>query len=239
MMHRMLKIASLLLSYPEPALHAGLAELRAVLGAAETGGARERALMLRLVDDLARLDLMEAQERYVYLFDRTRTLSLHLFEHVHGESRDRGQAMVDLMEMYERAGFEIDAKELPDYLPLFLEFLSTRSTEEIHDLLAQTAHILNVLAERLTKRESAYAGVMVALGTLAGVEPDAALVEQLLSTPEDDPDDLAALDRVWEDEVVTFGGNAGENACGPDRLRTQLRAAGRKPADPDKAPIHA
>jgi nitrate reductase molybdenum cofactor assembly chaperone NarJ/NarW len=239
MMHRMLKIASLLLSYPEPALHAGLAELRAVLGAAETGGARERALMLRLVDDLARLDLMEAQERYVHLFDRTRTLSLHLFEHVHGESRDRGQAMVDLMEMYERAGFEIDAKELPDYLPLFLEFLSTRSTEEIHDLLAQTAHILNVLAERLTKRESAYAGVMVALGTLAGVEPDAALVEQLLSTPEDDPDDLAALDQIWEDEVVTFGGNAGENACGPDRLRSQLRAAGRKPADPAKAPIHA
>jgi nitrate reductase beta subunit len=187
----------------------------------------------------ARLDLMEAQERYVHLFDRTRTLSLHLFEHVHGESRDRGQAMVDLMEMYERAGLEIDAKELPDYLPLFLEFLSTRSTEEIHDLLAQTAHILNVLAERLTKRDSAYAGVMVALGTLAGVEPDAALVERLLSTPEDDPDDLAALDKVWEDEIVTFGGNAGENACGPDRLRSQLRAAGRKPADPAKAPIHA
>ncbi|MEJ2459788.1 MAG: hypothetical protein P8Y58_17260 [Novosphingobium sp.] len=49
-----------------------------------------------LIDDLVTRDLYDAQERYVLLFDRTRKLSLHLFEHVHGESRDRGQAMVDL-----------------------------------------------------------------------------------------------------------------------------------------------
>jgi nitrate reductase delta subunit len=235
----MLKILSLLLSYPEAVLHAALDEVRQVLADETIGSARERLLVTRLLDDLARLDLIEAQERYVHLFDRTRTLSLHLFEHVHGESRDRGQAMVDLMEMYERAGFVIDAKELPDYLPLFLEFLSTRSPEEIRDLLGQTAHIHSALAERLGKRDSAYANAFVVLGMLAGEKPDKALLKQLMDMPDIDPDDLGALDQVWEEEVVTFGGNAGENACGPDRLRSQIRAAGRKPADPPAPAMHA
>jgi len=231
-MNTMLKIVSLLLSYPTEAIHAGLPELKTLLADETSGGKAERALLARLVDDLLRLDLMEAQERYVYLFDRTRTLSLHLFEHVHGESRDRGQAMVDLMEMYDGAGFEIDAKELPDFLPLFLEFLSTRSPEEIHDMLDQTAHIVTAIRERLQKRDSIYRYAFAALETLSQSTPDKALLAELLKAPEDDPDDLAALDRIWEEEIVTFGGNAGENACGPDRLRTQIRAAARKPTDP-------
>ena len=238
-MNRMLKIISLLLSYPEADLHAGLDEIGQALADQGTGNTRERALLGRLVDDLAHLDLIESQERYVHLFDRTRTLSLHLFEHVHGESRDRGQAMVDLMEMYERAGFVIDAKELPDYLPLFLEFLSTRSSEEIADLLGETAHIHSALVERLRKRESVYANAFVVLGMLAGERPDKALLKQLMDMPDIDPDDLGALDKIWEEEIVTFGGNAGENACGPDRLRSQLRAAGRKPADPPAPAMHA
>jgi nitrate reductase delta subunit len=238
-MNRLLKVISLLLTYPEAELLAGLGELRQVLADETTGGARERALLTRIVDGLARLDLIEAQERYVHLFDRTRTLSLHLFEHVHGESRERGQAMVDLMDTYEQAGFVIDAKELPDYLPLFLEFLSTRTTEEIRDLLGQTAHIHSALAERLGKRDSIYANAFVTLGMLAGERPDKALLKQLMDMPDIDPDDLGALDKIWEEEVVTFGGNAGENACGPDRLRSQLRAAGRKPADPPAPAMHA
>lgn len=231
-MNTMLKITSLLLSYPTEAIHAGLPELKTLLADETSGGEAERALLARLVDDLLRLDLMEAQERYVYLFDRTRTLSLHLFEHVHGESRDRGQAMVDLMEMYDAAGFEIDARELPDFLPLFLEFLSTRSPEEIHDMLDQTAHIVTAIRERLQKRDSIYRYAFAALETLSQSTPDKALLAELLTAPEDDPDDLAALDRIWEEEIVTFGGNAGENTCGPDRLRTQIRAAARKPTDP-------
>lgn len=231
-MNTMLKIISLLLSYPDEEIHAGLGEIGQVLSDDAIGGARERALLGRIVDDIARLDLMEAQERYVHLFDRTRTLSLHLFEHVHGESRDRGQAMVDLAGMYGDAGFEIDAKELPDYLPLFLEFLATRSPEEVHDLLGQTLHIYSALAERLRKRDSVYANAFTVLETLASAKPDKKLVAQLMATPDVDPDDLAALDKIWEEEVVTFGGNAGENACGPDRLRTQMRAAARKPVDP-------
>ncbi|WP_417672499.1 nitrate reductase molybdenum cofactor assembly chaperone, partial [Roseibium sp.] len=186
---------------------------------------------LSFIDDLAPKDLFDLQERYVFLFDRTRSLALHLFEHVHGESRDRGQAMVDLMATYEAAGFEIGAKELPDYLPMFLEFLSVLPENEASELLGQTAHILAVLKERLRKRKSVYRNLFIVLESLALGKPDRALVKELLQHPEDDPADLEALDAVWEEEVVTFGGNSGENSCGPDRLQRQIRAAARKPAD--------
>lgn len=224
-----LKIASLLLSYPDQDLMAALPELKSALARREVSEP-VRLLFSRLIDDLARLDLLEAQERYVHLFDRSRSLSMHLFEHVHGESRDRGQAMVDLKTMYEDRGFEIDAREMPDYLPLFLEFLSLLPSEEAHELLAQTAHIVAAIGARLKRRPSAYANAFAALSLLTRSEPDAALLSALLSAEEDDPDDLEALDRIWEEEAVTFGGNAGEGACGPDRLRMQVRAAQRRPA---------
>lgn len=221
-----LKITSLLLSYPDEDLMAGLPDLKSALARREVAEPVQ-ILLTRLIDDLARLDVLDAQERYVHLFDRSRSLSMHLFEHVHGESRDRGQAMVDLKTMYEDHGFEIDAREMPDYLPMFLEFLSILPTEEAHELLAQTAHIIAAIGARLKKRPSAYANAFAALSLLTKTEPDAALLAVLLSAQEDDPDDLEALDRIWEEEVVTFGGNAGDGVCGPDRLRTQMRAAQR------------
>ena len=235
-MNRTLKIVSLLLTYPTRELQDEMPELKAVL----TGdtGVDERAvrLLTRLADNIAGLDLYDAQERYVHLFDRTRTLSLHLFEHVHGESRDRGGAMVDLMEMYRKGGFDINARELPDHLPMFLEFLSVRPEAEAREVLGQTTHILAALRERLKKRKSVYANAFAALEIIAREKPDEALLEGLLQEPLDDPDDLEALDRIWEEEVVTFGGNAGENACGPDRLQRQLRAHQRKPDSGAAAP---
>ena len=79
---------------------------------------------------------MDLQERYVASFDRGRARSLYLFEHVHGESRDRGQAMVNLLEIYRRHEFELNARELPDYIPLFMEYLAQRPDGEALDLLA-------------------------------------------------------------------------------------------------------
>ena len=234
-MNTALKVISLLLSYPTEDIRAALPEMKAALDDAGIGR-RETAALKRLADDIGALDLYDAQERYVFLFDRTRSLSLHLFEHVHGESRDRGQAMVDLMQMYEADGFEIDAKELPDYLPMFLEYLSVKPEAEAGELLGQTAHILAALRERLKKRKSVYVNAFAVLEALASGKPDANLLRELLETPEDDPADLEALDRVWEEEAVTFGGNAGENACGPDRLQRQIRASNRKPADLAQAP---
>lgn len=233
-----LKIISALLSYPTDELLAAGEELHAALAADTMTGRREKAWLGALIDDLSGRDLFDAQERYVLLFDRTRTLSLHLFEHVHGESRDRGQAMVDLAQMYEAQGFDIDALELPDYLPLFLEYLSTQSAEEVHNLLTQTLHITAALRERLQKRDSIYANAFLALEAIAGTRPNAEAVAGLLAEADHDPNDLEALDKIWEDEVVTFGGNAGEGACGPDRLRTQIRAARRPASRNDNAGDH-
>jgi len=234
-MNTVFKILSLVLSYPTDEIHAGMREIAAAAGECALGKA-EKELLQRLAYDIAKRDRYDAQERYVFLFDRTRSLSLHLFEHVHGESRDRGQAMVDLMTMYETDGFAVDAKELPDYLPMFLEYLSMKPEAEARELLGQTAHILAALRERLKRRSSVYANAFAVLEALAAGKPDAGLLSDLLKAAEDDPDDLKALDRVWEEEAVTFGGNAGEGACGPDRLGRQIRAASRKPADPAQPP---
>ena len=231
-MNKILKIISLLLSYPTKELQDEIPAMMDVLG--DTGVTTpHKVRVCKLAGDIVSQNLYDAQERYVYLFDRTRTLSLHLFEHVHGESRDRGQAMVDLKEMYEAEDLEICEKELPDYLPLFLEFLSTQPDDKAAELLGQIKHILIVLRERLKKRNSVYCNAFEVLEGLASGNSDVSLVDALLSQADDDPDDLDALDRIWEEEVVTFGGNAGEGSCGTDRIRTQLRAAGRRPRNPE------
>jgi nitrate reductase delta subunit len=221
-----------LLSAPSADLQTAIPEIEAAVASDPRLPAVDRARLAALATDIGGLDLYDAQERYVSLFDRTRTLSLHLFEHVHGESRDRGQAMVDLAQMYDRQGFDIDPGEMPDFLPLFLEYLSTQSDQEVHDLLGQTLHIVANLRARLQKRSSIYANAMLTLEAIAGIAPDAEKLDQLLEEPDHDPDDLDALDAVWESEAVTFGGGTGENNCGPDRLRMQVRAARRPPPQP-------
>ena len=139
------------------------------------------------------------------LFDRSRTLSLNLFEHVHGESRDRGGAMVSLVETYREGGFDPVTSELPDHLPVLLEFLSTRPFAEAQDTLADAAHIFEALNARLSRRESPYGAVFASLLQLAGVNADQEAVAEMLAQPDDDPTDLEALDEVWEESEVLFG----------------------------------
>jgi nitrate reductase delta subunit len=227
-----LKALSALLNYPSPDLQAAVRELRAIFGADRSISVAAAGALDSLIDDIADADIYDLQERYVLLFDRTRSLSLHLFEHVHGESRDRGQAMIDLQALYEKSGLAISASELPDFLPLFIEFLSTRPITEARDLLGQTAHILETLCERLEKRGSPYAAVFAALLDLAAArgKGDGAAV----AAEEDvDPMDLEALDADWEDEPVTFGPEALPGCR--DGLVARLRAAKRPPpaAQPD------
>ena len=149
---RTLKVLSALLTYPTPALIAAGPELKAVLEREAVLPWRERAAVATMIDDLAAHDLYDAQERYILMFDRTRSLSLHLFEHVHGESRDRGQAMVDLIKVYEDGGYAATAAELPDFLPLFLEFASTRPPAVAVELIGQPGHVFAAMRERLAKR---------------------------------------------------------------------------------------
>jgi nitrate reductase delta subunit len=204
-MTRTFKGLSALLTYPTAELQQAVPEIRAALDGEALLKASLRRQLDALLDEMAMGDLYDLQERYVFLFDRTRSLSLHLFEHVHGESRDRGQAMIDLKATYERAGLEIGATELPDFVPLFLEFLSLRPPAEAYELLGQPAHIFAALAERLRKRRSPYEAVFRALVALAAAKPKADAVSALLSEPDPDAADLAALDAAWEDAPVTFG----------------------------------
>jgi len=198
------KALSALLSYPSEDLIAALPEIDAALHFEGLLGPKRMEEIRRLLRELRQGDLYELQERYVLLFDRSRSLSLNLFEHVHGESRDRGGAMVDLLETYRAGGFDLVGPELPDHLPVLLEYLSTRPLAEAEALLADASHILVALAERLTRRETAYAGVLSALVALVVTEP-AELPQDLAALPDDDPEDLAALDAVWEEAQVTFG----------------------------------
>ena len=203
-MHMPLKAISALLSYPTAELQAAKDELNEALQQGNLLPADTIAQLARLVDEIASGDLYDLQETYVALFDRSRTLSLNLFEHVHGESRDRGQAMVDLVETYRAAGFEPASTELPDHLPVLLEFLAMRPLEEAREILADTAHILDALQTRLNRRESIYAPVFGALVHIAGATADQEAVAELLSVKDDNPDDLEALDAVWEESEVTF-----------------------------------
>lgn len=224
-MARTYRALSAVLAYPTEALQAATGEIAAALADEDLVQAPQRVAIDDLLAELAGRDIYELQERYFALFDRSRTLSLHLFEHVHGESRDRGQAMADLIELYRGHGFEPTASELPDFLPLFLEFLSLLPGHEAQALLAEPAGIFQALAERLVTRKSTYAAVFQALATLANAPatdgPD---------TSTEDPDDLVALDAAWEEAAVHFGPGEQIDSCGADRLRTRLRAAARDAA---------
>jgi nitrate reductase delta subunit len=226
-MANIFKSLSVLLSYPTAEIQAAAGAISETVDHEPAISAAVRVKLHDLIEEIATGDLYDLQERYVLLFDRTRSLSLHLFEHVHGESRDRGQAMVDLQNLYAGSGLEIGAAELPDFIPLFLEFLATRPSAEAHEHLGQPAHILSALAERLRKRKSRYEAVFRALISLAAAAPREDDVANLLGEPDPDAGDLAALDAAWEDAPVNFGPGAA-NAC-KDDLAMRLRA-GRRPA---------
>ena len=143
------KAFSALLSYPQADMLAALPEIADIVRTSPLIGQRERQGLLELVEDLATGDVLEAEERYVDLFDRGRALSLNLFEHLHGDSRDRGTAMVDLKQLYEASGFELATRELPDFLPVVLEYLSRRNMDEARELLTDCAHILKSIARAM------------------------------------------------------------------------------------------
>ena len=197
---------SALLSYPSVEMREALPEIAEVIGSSALLEARERASLLELMDELGEGELLTIEEHYVDLFDRGPALSLHLFEHLHGDGRDRGRAMVDLKALYAAAGFELSTSELPDYLPVVLEYLSQRNMPEARDMLADCAHILVSIARSLIARQSRYAAVPQALLVIAGEKPvDAAGVKPVHEQPE-------ALDRDWAEQpafaVAPGGGSA-------------------------------
>ena len=210
-----LRALSALLSYPREDQRQALPEIADAIRGSPLVAACERAGLLALIEELAAGDVLGAEERYVDLFDRGRATSLHLFEHLHGNNRDRGDAMVELKRLYERAGFELATRELPDYLPVLLEYLSCRDLAETREMLSDCAHILKTIAAGLIARGSAYASVLQALLLIAGEEPlDTKSVARVHEQAE-------SLDRDWFEEPACDGASlataAGRPA--PDALR--------------------
>ena len=189
-MSKALRAMAALLSYPDEALIAALPEIKTFVP-------KE---VFALTEELACKDLYSLQEQYVSLFDRSRALSLHLFEHVHGETRERGQAMVELAQMYQLHGMSVAGHELPDYLPAFLEFASL--VDEAKELLREIAHILRALGDRLAERGSPYCTVFAALLAAAGEKG----LTKARVAPVRAAEDLLALERSWMDPEVTFSG---------------------------------
>lgn len=206
-----LRVLSALLQYPSKDLQAAVPAIRVALAGEGLLSVHQIASLEPLLVALDASDLIEAQESYVELFDRGRLHSLHLFEHVHGESRDRGQAMVDLRERYLLAGLDPVSNELPDFLPQFLEYCSVLPSEAALEQLAEPGAVLAALAERLEKRASPYAAILTILCELANVDRGA--VGEVVA-PADDPDDLEALDAAWDAEEVRFGPESAPKAGG-------------------------
>jgi nitrate reductase molybdenum cofactor assembly chaperone NarJ/NarW len=192
-----LKLLAALLSYPSAELVAALPEIARRLGEVRALRHATQDALAGLLAELKREDLLDLQERYVAQFDTGRSTSLHLFEHVHGDSRDRGQAMVDLNALYRRSGFVLAVNELPDFLPVLLEYLSNRPAEEAHELLDDCAHILRAVGERLIGGGSPYAAVFAALLDLQGEAPLKAARREARAAP--------TLDEEWEEKPVEFG----------------------------------
>jgi nitrate reductase delta subunit len=200
-----LKVISALLCYPQADLQAARDDMVAAVTQEALLPPADEAAVLGLIRELAESDLLELQERYVALFDRGRSLSLHLFEHVHGESRDRGQAMVDLMNVYRTHGFAISAHELPDYLPLLLEYLSQRPCEEAREVLTDAMPIISLLGARLQKAGSPYHVLFKALESFAGAPAELVVIRAKVAA--EGPDQtLVKLDEIWEEEAVRFLG---------------------------------
>lgn len=198
-----LRACALLIGYPDASLRGMLSSIATALHDEAALSAGRLAELEALIDTLQQQPALDGEAAYVELFDRGRSTSLHLFEHVHGDSRDRGPAMIDLAQTYEKAGLFLSAGELPDYLPVVLEFASTQPPKEARAFLAEMAHILNALFTALVKRESRYASVVGALIELAGERAHAVKIQ---------PDE--ALDDSWA-EPLAFDGCSSHGQAKP------------------------
>ncbi|MDF2177410.1 nitrate reductase molybdenum cofactor assembly chaperone [Aliiglaciecola sp. CAU 1673] len=207
---QIISLIARLLDYPRDELMENGEVILALIKDAPLPDAEGQALLAFAQKRLSG-ELLDWQEEYDGLFERGRSLSLLIYEHIHGESRDRGQAMVELQRQYQAAGLAIAAHELPDYLPLFLEFAATQGNEA-SGWLRDIAPVLGLLAVRLDKRQSNYGALFHALLALSQAELDLGELAQQVATEKAD-NTPKALDKVWEEEAVIFGGDAINGGC--------------------------
>jgi nitrate reductase delta subunit len=228
---RQLRALALLLDYPTADTHAHLGELTDLLAGLEAPASElPRTSLMACIAGMAATDLMDLQADFVDTFDRGRSTSLNLFEQVHGDSRDRGQAMVDLLAQYQEVGLSLQAQELPDYLPVYLEYASILEPAAARETLQEVVSLVANLANALERRTSRWVPVAAAVCRLAGVDDWQALVEQEAKkekkSPVPGPRDVhveglpedwtaAGLDAVWAEEPVDFLGACSPQHAGP------------------------
>jgi nitrate reductase delta subunit len=207
-----LKVISRLLDYPTQALFSHADDLVKVVNESKQLSDENQKQLTDFILELTRTNLYDAQEQYDLLFERGRSLSLLLFEHVHGDSKDRGQAMVDLMSEYTRKGFEISSRQLPDYIPLYLEFLSEQDESYVQEWLSDVSHILTILSVRLLERKCYYRALFEALIELSGAAVEREKIAQAVQKEQPD-DTMEAIDKAWEDKEIHFDDPA-QPGCG-------------------------
>ena len=228
-----LKALAALLGYPSAELKANIGDVRAAIIHDGVLSVADYSRLDPLLRQFKSSELLDLQSAYSELFDRSRSLSLHLFEHVHGDSRERGQAMIDLGQQYMESGFFLEASELPDFVPVFLEYASCLPAQDAREMLGQPAHVFAALAERLDKRDAGYAAIFHCLVSLtkARVDADArAVVDQ--NTP---PEDAADIDVEWEEAPVSFNLGGAHEMGGPTGVVAKIRASNR-PVNPSANP---
>lgn len=207
------KAIGALLDYPTSELQGAADEIEQALTEERALPAAELDGVRAMIDRIRRDDIMDLQEYWIGLFDRSKRLALHLYEHSYGESRDRGQAMVNLALTYRMNGLELAASEMPDYLPLFLEFLSVIPEVHARRYLTDALEIIEALRIRLEERDSTYAALLGALVTLGSRAADQDEVEAILAEEPQDPPDLEALDKEWSEEPVDFTAGSALKDC--------------------------
>lgn len=200
-MARTLRALARLIGYPDAELRANLPLLAEALRREGALSPERLAELEGLMAHIARQDALDAEADYVQLFDSGRRTALHLFEHVHGDSRERGPAMIDLAQTYEKAGLYLAEGEMPDDLRVVLEFTSTQPPQEASEFLGEIAQLVNVIFAALEKRHSRYASVMGALLDLAG-EPARAV-----QVPDEE-----SLDATWSEPVAFDGCGSAQSA---------------------------
>jgi nitrate reductase delta subunit len=218
-----------LLSYPDAELQAHMHELKAAIASEDLVSHRLQKKLFLFMDTLAATDLIDAQEDYISLFDRGRAHSLYLFEHVHGDSRLRGQAMVDLRQQYGDHGLVPAEHELPDYLPLFLEYVSILPPLEAQDNLAEIVHILAAVGAKLKRKDSPYTLAFEAITQLSTAKVDEDFVKKALREDDERDESIEAIDREWA-ETPAFDGLGDMADCnGCDQINLNpVQAPGQK-----------
>lgn len=215
------KILGLMLSYPDAEWLSHLDDLMRVIELEKFLPKKHLKKVKFLADYMKTQDIYDLQEEYVELFDRGRTHCLQLFEHIHGESRDRGQAMVNLAEAYGEKGLYVSSGQLPDYLPLFLEFLSLCPVDEATELLGDPINVIAMIGVKLKKRGSNYSVIFAALEALSKAKPDQDMIEQVKAEPLEEMS-LEEIDREWEESAAFDNEEAVDcNSCNAFQGATQ------------------